>query len=247
MTADDSAPLTRQAAGSAAPADLLDSVQDLFAWQPAHLPISDPGHLPLLHWLTRQIRPKLGLCLGVGDGGVYFTLCEAARLQSAPAQIFGIDIWTGADGMPVQGIPRDLAEYAQAHYPGLARLVCANPDHAAEIFDLGNIDLLVVDQPLSAEMLDHLVQIWVPLISAQGAIVLRGIVSSEGAEDHMPQLDALRARWPHLAVLEGSGVLVLLTGTTPPPPPCLFVPDRGRHATARTGIGCVALAGGRAG
>ena len=212
----DATPMADPATPPLSPMDVLESVQSLFAWHPARMPLSDPGHLPLLHWLTRQIRPKLGLCLGVGDGGHYFTLCEAVRAQTGPAQIFGIDIWTGADGAPLPGVPDDLAEYAQGHYPGLARLVCANPGHAAEIFDLGNIDLLVVDQPLSADLLEHLVQAWVPLMSARSAIVLRGTTPPEGALDHGAQLDALRARWPHLAVLQGSGVLVLLTGSTPP-------------------------------
>ncbi len=210
---------------------LLNSLPMLFEWTPRYASDADPRFLPLLYWLTRQIRPQLAISLGVGEGSGYFTLCEAAQSAGQAARIYGIDQWLAGGGTGLPAIPGPLAEHAERHHAGVARLICANPDAAAEYFDIGNIDLLVCDLELSAELLSQIGSVWMPLMSACSAIVLHR-TATPSTEAIAGQLATLRASSPHLEIGEGGGIMVLLSGATPPTALGAFC-DEGLDRSAR--------------
>lgn len=192
-------------------------VEPLFRWQPAYVVEGDIGHIPLLYWLACQLRPELAISLGVGDGAGHFALCEAAQTCGFPAQIFGIDRWDAPGAGSLAAVPAPLAAHAALHHAGRSRLICADPDDAADFFDLGNIGLLVVDLPLSAELVEQLSSVWVPLMAQTSAIVVRNVVG-DLADDVVARLDDLRAAHRHLMFNEGAGVLVVASGRALPAP-----------------------------
>ncbi len=208
-------------AESTASGGWLASVQPLFRWQPGFVADGDVAHLPLLYWLACQLRPELSICLGVGDGMGHFAICEAAQTCDFPAQVFGIDLWASSEAHGLAAVPAALADHAAEHHAGRARLICADPDAAADFFDLGNIGLLVVDQPLSADLVARIGTVWMPLMAQTSAIVLRntgGALTGDVAGDVAEQLDALCVGRPHLMVAAGDGVLVVANGPDLPAP-----------------------------
>ena len=186
---------------------LPDIMGDVIDWQPRHLgPCAFVEHLHLLYWLVGETRPRIAITLGVGQGSAYVAQCDAASHFGFPTQFYGID-----PQLDAQPNASDLTETVAAHNArcpaARARLIKADPAQAADLFDIGGIDLLVVDLDPTEPLLHAITETWCPLMSPQGVIVLRGL--DQGA-------DALRAQWSCLDVAFGGGVTLVLAGDRPP-------------------------------
>ena len=192
-------------------ASFLNGLQALCDWQPSQVitATSDPEDLPLLYWLAGQIRPDRVLCLGVGDGAAYVTLCEAVRDAGLAAQVLGAELWTARAEPSSSGtVPAELAAHIRDHHAGRGQLIHAEPEDAARGFAPGSIDLLLIEETIFPGEPERIAPVWVSRMSERSAIILRG--TSRAA-----QLGDLCARWPHLTLMQGTGVL-LLPGAAPP-------------------------------
>lgn len=188
---------------------LRQSLAPLRSWQPQEIgPSGYRDHLAVLAWLVFTLRPRQGIGLGIGQGVAYFALCQAVRDAGLDAQLFGIGQW------PAQQAGA-LRDHNQQDYAAFSRLVSADPDGAADIFDFGGIDLLMVDQDLTPELLGALTNRWLPLMSERGVIVLRGLTAAREEESARTKLAALTGAMPHLELSGGDGVAVLLVGAAP--------------------------------
>lgn len=199
----------RRPASSAADAHLPASLATVRAWQPQEFGASGyQGHLHLLAWLVFTLRPAQVVGLGVGTGVAYFALCQAAAEAGLAAQFFGVDTWAEAGG----AIPDPVRDVNATRYGGFSRLIRAEARAAVELFDLGGVDLLLVDLPPSADLLQALHDQWLGLMSPGGVIVLRGVtdVSPDGETGA-----ALRALLQDRAHVEVDGVLLVLAGSAP--------------------------------
>ena len=204
---------------------LMQSLDRWQSWQPQLVGPSGYGeHLHVLGWLVSVMRPRQSVGLGIDRGVAYFALCQAASEAGFDAQFSGIDVWHPALASAVHADIPDLAEpdlaetllaHNQQNYANLSRLICADPSADASIFDLGGIDLLLVDQDLSADLLSNLRSQWCPLMSSQGVIVLRGTTGLSLDAQTDAALQVFSNSTPHLALSGGSGLLLLLVGDTP--------------------------------
>ena len=203
------------AEGNPAAGQLWQSLAPLRSWQPQEIgPSGYSDHLAVLAWLVFTLRPQQGIGLGIGQGVAYFALCQAVRDAGLDARLFGIGQWrTQQAGAQV---PEALRDHNQQHYAAFSRLISADPDGAADIFDFGGIDLLLVDQDLSPALLGTLASRWVPLMSERGVIVLRGLTAACEDGATRDALTALTGAVPHLELSGGGGIALLLVGATPP-------------------------------
>ena len=191
------------------------------SWQPRWLDRSPClEYLPFLSWLAHVTAPELAVGLGIGQGSAYFALCQSVEKKEG-AQFYGIDLWQTQADVPtadhVPGkVPTALSDHNAQHYGEFSRLICSDPSDAAEFFDLGDVDLLLVEQTLSPAVLETVQSAWVPQMSKRGIIILAGIadIADPIARD---QLQAFKDKHSHIEFPHDGGMLVLFAGSLPLP------------------------------
>lgn len=198
-----------------------DVVAHALGWQPRWLDRSPClEHLPFLSWLVQVAAPELAVSLGVGQGAAYFALCQSATKKEG-VQFYGIDLWrpqtdsTTAEHVPAI-IPKALTEHNDEYYGEFSRLICSDPSDAADFFDLGDVDLLLVEQALSPPVLDTVESAWIPQMSKRGIIILTGTadVADSMAKD---RLQTFKDAHPHIEFSHDGGIVVVFAGSPPAP------------------------------
>ena len=196
---------------------LMLSLEQVQSWQPRQIgPSGYIDHLLVLAWLVFTLQPRQSIGLGIGQGMAYFTLCQSACDAGYDARLFGIDLWRPQSSPSAAAVPDELRHHNEQHYASVSRLICADPAGAADIFDSGDIDLLLVDQDLSPDLLDALHSQWFPLMSERGVIVLRGLAAAREDAATGMALEALTQSKPHFHLTANGGLLLLLVGGYPP-------------------------------
>lgn len=155
---------------------LMQSMDRLSSWFPELL--GNSGYLEYLHVLAGivfTLRPRKSVGLGINQRVAYFALCQAAPEAELDAEVLGIDVRPSeagsADNTDAPQVPEAILRHNQRTYATLSRLMCCD---AAASFDLGEIDVLLGHQDLSANLPDSLQRHWLPQMSDQGVIALRG-------------------------------------------------------------------------
>ena len=52
-------------------------------------------HVPIAHWLIKNIKPKLVVELGTHYGVSFFAFCESAEIYSEETFCYAVDTWEG--------------------------------------------------------------------------------------------------------------------------------------------------------
>jgi len=208
----------KQPASASKPAIPLptDCIAHALLWEPRWLDRSTGlEHLPFLSWLVQVGQPNQLVGLGIGKATTYFGLCQSRNMAEG-AQFFGIDSWSPEEDRPPH-VPAPLAAHNAEQYASFSRLICSDPSRAAEFFDLGGVDFLLVEQPLSTKLLRRVQVEWMAQMSVQGVVA---IADTGKASDPaiVAQLDALRKSHPHISFPHGGGMLILFPGATQPAP-----------------------------
>jgi len=140
------------------------STQALF-WRPHHPAMSPAlGQLPFLFWLTETVRPRTIVQFGTGDGVVYMSLCQASERLGDSAICLGIQAEE-----PL--LPPAMHTQHDAQYSDFSELRHGDVRTAAPQFS-GEIDLLVLNQPLDADAAARFRNNWLPLLSSRSVILL---------------------------------------------------------------------------
>lgn|GEM_PF-1157321 len=184
-------------------------------WEPRWLDRSPClGHVPFLAWFAHVTDPRLVVGLGVGRGTAYFAMCQALR-SSEGSEFYGIDQWPAEDGAAFPRVPQAIQDHNAAHYGEFSRLICSDPAKAADFFDLGGVDIMLVEQPLSTVVLEAIRSAWLSQMSAHGVIFLAGTdqVTDPEACD---VLQSLKDERPYIEFAHGGGFVALMAGSQPP-------------------------------
>lgn len=149
-------------------------------------------HVPLLFWLVSALRPVHSLVLGVGEGDLFFALCQALDRLDQSTTCTGINNPASIDSDPQTA--QDLREHLRQLYPDLADLRTA--DDAGAILKgqrKGSVDLLLLDlEQMDGATLPGHEDLMRPL-HADGVLMLRGKIN--------PANKALRALTDHPAAI----------------------------------------------
>lgn len=179
-------------------------------WHPRYLRVSRyTAHLPFLFWLIADLRPRRCVTLGLGTGVAHFAICQAVEKLGLEAVCHGVDARDAAD------LPKGLQDYNSDNYDYFSRL--DSGVDPLEAVDHGDIDLLVVDQPLSARLLGQIANEWTAKLSQPAIIVLAGVQKATKDAETARALTGLQQRFDHIAFDHDGGLLVLCTaqnGTT---------------------------------
>lgn len=171
-------------------------------------------HVPFLAWFAHVTDPRLVVGLGIGHGTAYFAMCQALRSNEG-SEFYGIDQWPTEDGAAFPRVPQAIQDHNAAHYAEFSRLICSDPAKAADFFDLGGVDIMLVEQPLSTAVLGAIRSAWLSQMSACGVILLAG---TDGVTD--PEacelLQSLKDERPYIEFAHGGGFVALMAGPQPP-------------------------------
>ncbi len=115
-------------------------------------------HIPLLFWIVANARPGIIVSLGVVDAVPYFAACQALDKLNLEAVCFGIEADSAADLGPV------MAHYA-LQFPDLSEILIGEHTETAQTLQSTEIDLLIVNQPVTQALADESDQSWLPLLS----------------------------------------------------------------------------------
>lgn len=145
------------------------SSQSVF-WRPRHVARSAMlSHVPYLFWLMETVRPKTVAQIGLGDGLVYMTLCQAAERIGVQTSLVGVAVAGDAQGEPRLPEPfhaRHALEYADFSTLTRDSLASIGQRYGDEL------DMLVLNAPPDHGLVHGIGEHVVPVLSDKGVILI---------------------------------------------------------------------------
>ncbi|MBA3881567.1 MAG: glycosyltransferase, partial [Chthoniobacterales bacterium] len=132
-------------------------------------------YLPLLFDLVTLSKPQNIVVLGLSDAQFYFTLCQAARETGLATSVTIIRRGRGGESAREDETWQQTVARANEFYGELAQARAGLPVQIAEEFAAASVDLLVLDDCESGEMLRAELTAWLPKVSDNGFVALHGI------------------------------------------------------------------------
>lgn len=166
------------------------------------------AHLPFLFWLISQLRPRRTVTLNTGKGTLHFAACQAVDKLGIEAVCANYSDWQG------KGVPDAMRGYNGEQYDEFSSLADCDSAKALRRVARNSIDLLIVDGPLTHEVVAPVFEGWPAKMSDRGVIVLTGL-DSLSDEDH-ERLQTLEESHASLRFGHGGGLSALMIGETVP-------------------------------
>ena len=156
-------------------------------WPPRHAgPSPSLVHLPFLFWVMESARPTRVVQLGLGDGVVFLSLCQAIDKLGLESLAIGVEPAT--DG---PALSASQAEQLETHYGDRAFVVSEDLAQAARHLSGWQIDLLVLNTGVDDEVLQLLRSSWEPLLSDRALIAClqpETLITGRQARQHVDEL-----------------------------------------------------------
>lgn len=158
-----------QGASHKAPASSFDALAPLSSralfWRAGYVAASPfLEHIPLLFWIVENARPGMVVSLGVADAVPYFAACQAIDKLNLEAVCFAVEPESDADLAPV------MAHNAQ-NFPDFSEISIGDRRDMAQTLQGSEIDLLIVNEPLSQALADEIDRDWLPLLSDRALVL----------------------------------------------------------------------------
>lgn len=147
-------------------------------FEPASLraPDSWAGHLHFASWLTRTIKPKVFVELGVHTGNSYFSVCQTVQEFKLPTKCFGVDAWGGDKHAGVYGdeIYNEVVK-ENKKYESFSSLKRMFFDEALDLFPDNSIDFIHFDGLHTYEAISQDFEIWLPKLKSGSIAIFHDI------------------------------------------------------------------------
>jgi len=130
-------------------------------------------HIPFAFLLTKILKPKVFVELGVQYGISYFAFCQAVKKKGYRTKCFGIDSWKG-DGHTKdydESVYADVSFHNAKNYRRYSSLLKCYFDDALTKFKDKSIDLLHIDGFHTYGSVKHDFETWLPKMSNRGIIL----------------------------------------------------------------------------
>jgi len=137
-------------------------------WQPRHSGGNGSMiHQPFLFWLIEVSRPVRIVQIGLREPARYLALCQAADKLGAASLCIGI----ATDG-PASSMSKAAVEQHSMLYGDFSVLATDPISEATRHLNGGDVDLLIIDTPLTDDELKAVHAHWIPRLSAQAIILV---------------------------------------------------------------------------
>lgn len=119
--------------------------------------------LPLLFWLSENIRPRIGVTIGLEDPVAWFAMCQSIQKLGLDTMCFGVDR-NASDLSAVIG-------RSERHYAEFAQVLQMDHGRATDLLEDAEVDLLIINRSASMDLQDNLDMHWLPKMSDRGAVL----------------------------------------------------------------------------
>ena len=161
------------------------AVQTMF-WKPRF--IGEPAsmlHVPLLFWLMDVVAPSRLAVLGVGDGSMFFALCQTLDKLNIAARCHGIGFWhTDDEPESVPDVPANLCSHLDQLYSDLADLRGKDDvDSALDAIRSGSLDLLLINLEGLPKGCALDITEWLRVLKPNALLILHGVADPTASLD----------------------------------------------------------------
>ncbi len=176
-------------------------------------------HGPFAFWLTRALKPRVLVELGVFRGYSYFALNQAVAHDLLDTQCFGVDTWAGDEHGGVYGedIFLSVRDHNELKYKSQSTLIRSTFNEAVQYFADGSIDLLHIDGRHFEEDVREDYETWLPKLSDRAVVLFHDTNIHDQGFGVYKLWAELKARHPHFEFPYGCGLGVLGVGRHLPP------------------------------
>lgn len=132
---------------------------------PLRHPVDSPllGNIPFLFWLIETTRPRKIVQLGLGDGLIHMSLCQAVERLGGQSLCVGVDL-DGCDW------PEQLRRQHQAEYSAFSTLIHGGwPSDGAGL--VRGADLLILNAPLDRDQCQSISDHWLSQLSNKAVVL----------------------------------------------------------------------------
>lgn len=127
-------------------------------------------HIPLLFWLTETARPRVAVTLGVADAVPHFALCQAVDKLGLDSLCIGIEPAPEQDAKLADLTKQ--SDFNDANFAEFSQIVQDAPGKEGLLPPEGKIDLLLINRPVTQELIEALDSNWLPHLSERSIIVV---------------------------------------------------------------------------
>jgi O-antigen biosynthesis protein len=192
----------------------------IFLNHPARLSSSSAWqqHIPFAMYLIDIQRPRRFVELGTHNGDSYCAFCQAVKELNLNTSCYAIDTWKGDPQAGYYGpeVLQNLRLHHDRLYSNFSSLMQGTFDDAYKLFSPGSIDLLHIDGYHVYESVKHDFEMWRPMMSDRGVILMHDIEERRGDYGAWRFWEEIRVSYPHFEFLHGHGLGVLAVGTQQP-------------------------------
>jgi O-antigen biosynthesis protein len=175
-------------------------------------------HIPFAMYLIDIQRPKRFVELGTHNGDSYCAFCQAVKELNLETPCSAIDTWKGdlQTGYYGPEVLQNLRLHHDRLYGSFSRLMQCTFNDALPHFSPGSIDLLHIDGYHTFESVKHDFEMWLPMMSERGVILMHDIAERNGDYGVWRLWEDIRVSYPHFEFLHSHGLGVLAVGTQQP-------------------------------
>jgi hypothetical protein len=139
-------------------------------------------HVPVAHWLIKELKPKVIVELGTHYGVSFFSFCEAASKFSPDTFVYAVDTWQGDEhaGNYDETVFDKVQTHQQAHHKQRSRIVRSTFDEASDHFEDQSIDILHIDGLHTYKAVCNDFNTWMPKLRDGGSILFHDWNVREG-------------------------------------------------------------------
>ncbi|MEP6708567.1 MAG: glycosyltransferase [Verrucomicrobiota bacterium] len=162
-------------------------------------------YLPLQYDLVAITKPKVIVLLGFGDGQAFFTFCQAVRENEIACRCVAVRRSSATENADDDEVWQKGKADGEEFYGERAEFVAGSSAELAATFPDGSVDVLLIDDCDSYEIMRDEFAAWESKLAADGIALLHGIAleRSNGPQHFWSELTA---RYSSVAFGDGIGL-----------------------------------------
>ena len=130
-------------------------------------------HVPIAHFLTEILEPKIIVELGSHYGVSFFSFCEAAKNLNTKTFIYAVDTWSGDQqaGYYADDVYQKVCKHWKKYHRHRSQLLRTTFDEASSYFNEESIDILHIDGLHTYEAVSNDFKRWRSKVRTGGTIL----------------------------------------------------------------------------
>nr|WP_314075188.1 class I SAM-dependent methyltransferase [uncultured Roseococcus sp.] len=203
------------ASGNFTPVQMTGLIDLLCTPMATPVPSAWVQHGPIMMALMALLRPRRYAELGSHHGFSFFAACQGAAEIRSDTECVAIDTWRGDHhaGNYGEEVYENFLKGLRRDHNGPYFHIRALFDDAADCFEEGSLDLLLIDGLHTLKAVEHDFQIWLPKMSSRGVMLFHDTTVYDHDFGVWQFWDLISKKYPSFNFLHGHGLGIIYVGT----------------------------------